>query len=292
MEPRQIHYFQEIAEEEHFGRASERLRIAQPALSRQMKLLETELGVDLFERLPRGVRLTVAGRVFLERCREISALMAQAVSDARAAASGSMGTLKIGFIEVAAWQGVIPDTLRRFRAAYPSLELKLAAMASTEQIEAVKDGRIDAGFAYNATSGADLDIVALDRHPVLLAIPDDHPLAAAAEIRLADLVGQPFIGFRRQASERYHDDLARAFAEAGVELDIIQEMESEPDMLALVNAGVGLAFANACQRWRMPPGLRFVPVSDVRVELELSLVHRRDNTAPALRHLVSLLQTA
>lgn len=290
MEPRQIHYFQAIAEEEHFGRASERLRIAQPALSRQVKLLEAELGVDLFERLPRGVRLTAAGRVFLERCREISALTARAVGEARAAASGSIGTLKIGFIEVAAWQGIIPDTLRRFRAAYPDVELKLAAMPSTEQVEAVREGRIDAGFAYNASPGPDLDVLVLERHPVLLALPGDHPLARVERIRLADLAAQPFIGFRRQASERYHDDLTRAFADAGVEPDVIQEMDSEPDMLALVNAGVGLAFANACQRWRTPPGLAFRPVVDIAVELELSLIHRRDNSAPALAHLVHLLK--
>ncbi|MCY1667523.1 LysR family transcriptional regulator [Rhizobium sp. SL86] len=290
MEPRQLQYFRVIAEEEHFGRASSRLQIAQPALSRQMKLLEDEIGVALFERLPRGIRLTTAGRVFLDHCREISSSMTRAVTATRATALGSIGILKVGFIEVAAWQGIVPDSIRRFRDRFPAIELSLSAMSSARQLQSVQDGKIDAGFVYNAHADRDLVALPLARHSVLLALPAGHPLAEQPDISLADLRDEGFIGFRRQASTRYFDDLAQAFAKAGFEPHILQELDSEPDMLALVNAGAGLAFVNACQQWRPPPGISFRQVHDLAVDLELSLVHRANNGAPALRHLVLIVQ--
>lgn len=289
MEPRQLHYFKAIAEEEHFGRASTRLRIAQPALSRQMKLLEAELGVALFERLPRGIRLTTAGHVFLAHCRELSALMSRAVAETRAAATGSIGFLKVGFIEAAAWQGVVPDSIRHFRRDFPAVQLSLSAMSSTRQLQAIRDGDIDAGFLYNHALDDELVALPLARHPVLLALPAGHALSRQPNISLADLRDEAFVGFHRQASSRYYDDLAQAFAKAAFEPLIIQELDSEPDMLALVNAGVGLAFVNACQQWRQPPGISFHTVTDLQVELELSLVRRADNMAPSLQHLLSIV---
>ena len=123
MEFRQILYFIAIAEAEHFGRASKRLRIAQPALSRQVKLMEAEIGTALFERLPRGVRLTEAGRVFLTHARQLRADMQNSIDAARAAAAGNAGHLRLGFIEVAGWHGLVPTGIRRFRDQFPGVRL-------------------------------------------------------------------------------------------------------------------------------------------------------------------------
>ncbi|GHC28992.1 MULTISPECIES: LysR family transcriptional regulator [Gemmobacter] len=290
MELRQLHYFIAIAETEHFGRASTSLRIAQPALSRQMQLLEAELGIDLFERLPRGVRLTPAGRVFLDQTREVKAQLARAVAAARSAAAGTGGRLRLGLIEVAAWQGLLPETIRRFRAEFPQVELALSAMSSPAQLAAIQGGTLDAGFLYNPPDDPALGQLALGFHRMILAVPSGAPFAARTGVRLADLEGQDMIGFRRGASPRLSDDLTAALRGAGVTPRRIAETESEADILALVNAGLGMAFVNENQRHRPPPGVRFLPVTDMEVRLHLALVWHRGTPSPARDRLAELTQ--
>lgn len=289
MELRQIQYFKVIAEEEHFGRASTRLRIAQPALSRQVKLLEAELGLDLFERLPRGVRLTAAGATFLGHCTTILHSLGQAVTATKAVAAGSQGVLRLGFIEVAAWSGLIPETLRIFRRRYPAVRLELSAMPSASQLIALTDGTLDAGFLYNPPDDPALVSLPMAAHGLMLAVPAGHSLAAEPSITLDRLADQPFIGFRRQASPVYHDQLSEALNRAGFTPTILQEMESEADMLALVNAGAGIAFVNSCQRWRCPDGVILHNLPQLQVTLQLAFVYRRDSGLPALPHLIRLL---
>lgn len=289
MELRQIHYFIAIAEAEHFGRAAQRLRIAQPALSRQMKLLEAELGIDLFERLPRGVRLTAAGRVFLTETRGVQAHLARAVEAARATAAGLHGALRLGFIEAAAWQGLVPDAIRQFRAAFPGVELSLAAMPTGEQLAALRQGQLDAALVYNPLPSEDLTAVLLADHPAVLAVPAESPLAARSEVTLAELADHPLIGFQRRASPRFFDDVHSRFRAAGFTPRYVVELMAETEILALVSAGAGIALANSSQMWRPPHGVRFVPVRDLNVSLSLGLVHRRDDSSPVLDQFKGIL---
>src|SRR6202043_1154141 len=146
MELRHLRYFVGVGEEQHFGRAAERLRIAQPALSRQIQDLEKEIGVLLFERLPRGVRLTAAGRLFLEDSRRILAEVQEAARRAEQAARGLSGTLRVGFVEGISWHGIVPESFRRFRQKQADAEMIPIPMLSLAQAEAVRTGRLDAGF--------------------------------------------------------------------------------------------------------------------------------------------------
>ncbi len=289
MELRQIQYFIAIAEAEHFGRAAQRLRIAQPALSRQMKLLETELGIELFERLPRGVRLTPAGRTFLMEIRGLNGLISRAVSAARASAAGQHGTLRLSFIEAAAWQGLLPDAIRRFRRDFPGIELSLLAMPTGDQLAALRQRQTDAALVYNPVPSDDLTAIPLVRHPVLVAVPAESPLAARAEIELADLADQPLVGFQRRGSPLFFDDVQAAFRAAGVTPRYVVELMAETEILALVSAGAGCALANSQQIWRPPHGVRFVRVRDLKVSLLLSLVQRRGDAPPALERFIRIL---
>lgn len=290
MELRQLHYFRVIAEEEHFGRASGRLRIAQPALSRQVRLLEAELNVALFERLPRGVRLTAAGAVLLSHCRLIAEASDRAIADTRAAAAGFSGTLRIGFIEVAAWDGIVPRCLRDYRNGFPQVDLSLSAMSSTEQVGALREGELDGGFLYNPPEDPDFERLTVAHHPVILAVSSHSWLAGEDAVDLAMLAGERFIGFHREASPRFHDDLAAALTERGFVADITTRMDSEADMLALVHSGSGVAFINSCQRWRPPRGITFITVRDLDVSLRLAFVCRRDHRSPPLAHFRSMLE--
>lgn len=291
MELRQILYFVAIAEAEHFGRASQRLRIAQPALSRQIKLLEAELRVTLFERLPRGVRLTPAGRTFLSRMRGVEQQIAQAAEAARAAAQGRHGTLRLGLIEAVAWHGLIPDSLRLFRNSHPDVELGLFAMPTADQLAALRRGDSDAALVYNLQSSDDLTAIPLVRHPVILAVPADSPLAQRGEASVADLRDQPMIGFQRRASPRFFDDVHARFRELGLMPRYVAELAAETEMLALVSAGAGMALANSCQLHRPPTGVRFLGLRDLRVSLELCIVYRTDAVTPALVRFMEILRS-
>lgn len=289
MELRQISYFIAIAEVEHFGRASKRLRVAQPALSRQMKLLEKEIGAELFERLPRGVRLTDAGRVFLTSARDLRARLQRSLDEVRATDSGKSGSLRLGFIEVVGWEGLVPEGIRRFRSRFPSVKLILSAMSTAEQLAQLRQGLIDVALVYNPSPDDDIEIAPLAQHAVMLAVPFDSPFYERETATLSDLTGVDIIGFQRQASPRYHDELATAFYGAGITPHYIAEMKNETDMLALVSAGAGVALINAGQQWRRPHLVRFIPVTDLRVKLQLAFVHLRVNKSPVLQHFHSAL---
>lgn len=149
MELRHLRYFVAIGEEENYRRAAQRLNVAQTALSTQIQDLEAELGFKLFDRLPRGVKLSAAGKLFLADARRILRDVNEAASRAARVARGQSGTLRVGFTENASWRGVVPESLRRFRKRQPDAELQLTPATSLEQIEAIRSGRLDAGFVFN-----------------------------------------------------------------------------------------------------------------------------------------------
>src|SRR5438309_8575484 len=144
MELRHLRYFVQVAEEQHYGRAAERLRVAQPALSRQIQNLEEEIGFKLFDRLPRGVKLSAAGTLFLEDARRILEAVSEATARATRVARGQSGSLRVGFPENASWHGVVPDSFRQFREQQPDAELQLQPMPSLVQLDAIRSGRLDA----------------------------------------------------------------------------------------------------------------------------------------------------
>src|SRR6202045_4690263 len=188
MELRHLRYFMAVGEEQHYGRAARRLRVAQPALSRQIQDLEKELGFKLFERLPRGVKLNAAGKLFLEDARRVLRELSEAAVRAGRVASGRSGTLRVGFTENASWRGVVPDSFRRFRERQPDAELQLHPAASLDQIEAITAGRLDAGFInFMPKSDPELDQLRVAIQHIELAVPKRHPLTKPKKLRLRDL---------------------------------------------------------------------------------------------------------
>lgn len=276
MELRQIRYFIAIAEDEHFGRASARLGIAQPALSRQMKLLEQELGFDLFERLPRGVRLTGAGKVFLAEMQELHSHLQRGIARAGAASRGMFGSLRLSMIESVAWHGLVPDALRIYRRRYPEVEIALSTMPTEQQLLRLRQGQTDVALVYNPAPAqlADLRSTEIARQTLVLAMPADSPLAGREEIGIRDLLGHKLVGFRRSASPRLYDDLQTALSSLEFTPNYISEPVNETEILALVSAGAGLAFTNASQVWRKPHGVVFARIRDLDVTMSLRVVYR------------------
>src|SRR6266851_7450622 len=175
MELRHLRYFVAIGEEENYRRAAQRLNVAQTALSTQIQDLEAELGFKLFDRLPRGVKLSAAGRLFLEDARRILQQVSEAAARAARVARGQSGTLRIGFTENASWRGVVPDSFRRFREQQSDAELQLQPAASLEQLEAIRSGRLDGGFVnFMPESDPELGQLLVARQHVELAAPKRH----------------------------------------------------------------------------------------------------------------------
>ena len=288
MELRHLRYFVAVGEDEHYGRAAKRLRVAQPALSSQIQDLEREIGLQLFDRLPRGVRLSAAGKVFLEDCRLILQEVNEAAVRAERAARGLIGTLRVGFTESASWHGVVPDALREFRRRHPEAELQLSPMISLDQVEAVRSGGLDAGFVYVPTSEPDMEKVQVAAHQVVLATPRRHAVSRLKRLRLRDLAETDFVWFPRRQHPENYDRLLQACARGGLTNPrIVQEAVDQATMLSLVSCALGVAFVTDATRWRCPKDVVLRSVVDLRLPITVSLIWRKDNRSPMLARFVA-----
>ena len=292
MELRHLRYFVAVGEEQHYGRASQRLHVAQPALSRQIQDLEDEVGFKLFERLPRGVKLSSAGKLFLEDARRILQQVHEATARAAGVAQGRSGTLRIGFIENASWHGVVPDSLRKFRERHPDAELKLNPASSADQVEEIRSGRVDAGFMYNILKDeGELDQLSVAIEHLRLAIPKGHPLSKVKRLRLRDLVDASFIWFPRREGPEFYDRLMQECYRGGLKSPhIVQEAGNEATVLSLVSHGMGVGWINETALWRCPKNVVILPVSDLDVPLPVVLVWRKDNKSPLLERFITDVQ--
>jgi len=292
MELRHLRYFVAIGEEENYRRAAQRLNVAQTALSTQMQDLEAELGFKLFVRLPRGVKLSAAGKLFLEEARRILQQVNEAAARAARVARGQSGTLRIGFTENASWHGVVPDALRKFRKHHPDAELQLHPAGSVDQIEDIRSGRVDAGFVFNMPrNDEELDHLPVAIQHVELSVPKDHPLRKIKKLRLRDLVDAPFIWFPRREAPAFYDRLLHECYRGGLKSPrIVQEAANEATILSLVSHGMGVGWVNGTARWRCPDRVVILSVTDLKMPLPMALAWRKDNTSPLLASFIADVQ--
>jgi DNA-binding transcriptional LysR family regulator len=291
MELRHLRYFVAVGEEQHFGRAAKHLHIAQPALSRQIQDLEREIGFPLFERLPRGVKLSAAGELFLEDARQILREVQEATRRAERVASGKAGTLRVGFVESISWHGVVPESFRRFRQKQPDAELTPVPMLSLAQVEAVRAGRLDAGFIVSmATLGEELDQRPIAQQKVVLAAPRGHPVTKQTRLRLRDLNDVPFVWFPRRANPAAYDRLVEACFRGGLKSPrIVQEADDHATILSLVSCRLGVALVSDSARWQCPRGVALLPIQDLNLVVPFSLMWRKDNTSLLLQRFLDVL---
>jgi DNA-binding transcriptional LysR family regulator len=292
MELRHLRYFAVVGEEQHYGRAAHRLGVAQPALSRQIQDLEEEVGFKLFDRLPRGVKLSVAGKLFLEDTRRILQSVDEATTRAARVARGESGTLRIGFAENASWHGVVPDSFRRFRQQRPNVELQVQPTPSLEQLDSIRSGRLDAGFLnFMPKADRELDQLGVAIHYVELAVPKRHPLSKLKKLRLRDLTDEAFVWFPRRAGPTLYDRLMHECYRGGLKSPrIVQEGLNEATILSLVSTGLGVGWVLESARWRCPAAVAILSVVDLNVPVRLALAWRRDNASPLLERFISDVQ--
>ncbi|MCJ8141919.1 LysR family transcriptional regulator [Ancylobacter sp. A5.8] len=274
--------FVAVAEELHFGRAAARLNLTQPPLSRQIQLLEHTLDVRLLDRTSRSVQLTRAGRSFLPEARRLLRLAEGAALAARRTASGEAGSLTLGFTAVSGYD-FLPRLIKRLRAEAPDIDLVLKEMVSSDQFEALATGQIDVGLLRMTFNRHELQAVSVVREPLMLAAPEDHPLAGIEVVHLSDLAGQPFVAYSPYEARYFYDLVATLFAQSGLAPHYVQHISQIHTILGLVKAGLGVALVPRAARHL---GFEGVVLKTVAMEppalAELHAAWRASNINPAI----------
>lgn len=290
MELRHLRSFAVTAELEHFGRAATRLGIVQPALSKQMRELEAFLGTPLFTRLPRGVRLTTAGRAFLDDTQKLLRSVELAAERARAVGRGQAGHLRIGFVDTALYHSELPRLFERFRHLHPGVQLELLQHPSRIQGEMLRQGELDVAFLFHRPAQFPaLATRGLAREAILLAVPRRHRLARRRTVGLGELRDEAFVWIPRALSPPFHEAVFAACQRCGFTPHIVQEGETDLTILSLVAAGVGLSFCVASAAHRKPREVALIPISNLGLTMHLEAAWRTDHTNPALPHFLELL---
>lgn len=289
MELRTLRSFVVLAEERHFHRAAERLHIAQPALSQQIKRLEQELHAQLFVRTTRSVELTDAGRVLLAEARRVLAAADRVVSAVQHAASGELGTVRIGFVASAAL-GLVPGILLAVQERWPKLELQLVEATTEEQLRALRNGEMDLGIARELQQRLpDLRVRRLMDERLVVAMHETHPLAGRDQVALAELSEERFIVFPRTRVSRLLDHIMGLCAAAGFRPQVAHEAVQFPTILGLAAANTGIAIVPAAMRALQLPGLRYLDLADRRATSTLSVVSGREGVTPLVENVLGAI---
>lgn len=290
IELRHLRYFVAVADELHFGRAAEKLGIAQPPLSQQIKSMEELIGYPLFERKPR-VRLTPAGEALLEVAKRTLLQVEEGLDLARRAGRGEAGKITVGFA-ASTLTTVLPEILRKFREQYPDVELRLRELSSAAQAAALADGSIDVGFLRGAVAhGADLICEPILREEFMTVLPPTHPLAERRQLPLSELAGEPFVHFPRPVAPTLFDQIAAACQRAGFRPRVVQEAQEWLTILGLVEAGLGVSLvpASFCRlRWG---GVQYRPLSPPREFTDVFVCWRTNPVVPAVIPLIGIARS-
>ncbi|PLZ02425.1 LysR family transcriptional regulator [Burkholderia sp. WAC0059] len=292
MELRHLRYFIAVAESQSFRVASERIHVTQPAITRQIQDLEAEVGVLLFQRTTAGVVLTPAGELFLREVRVALSVLTAATRSAKRVAAGLEGSLRIGFVENSGWEGLVPDVFARYQAQAQDIHLELLPMNSPEQVESLAAGRLDGGFIYTFDElPTEISTIPLMHRSVLLAVPRQWGWPDNRTVCANELNDKPVIAFPRYTYPAYHDYLIQACREAGLTLNVVQEVTTEAAILSLVSAGIGAAIVNAGNLGRQPVRVQLLELSDLPLVIPLAFAYPRQNQNPALARFILMLKS-
>jgi DNA-binding transcriptional LysR family regulator len=284
MELRQIRSFLSIAETLNFGRAAEMIHLSQPALSLQIRALENEIGVRLFERNRRKTVLTAAGVAFREDASGALLRLDQAVHKAKLAANGKLGILRIGFISTAGNE-IVPTIIRQFREVNAEVEFSLRNVLTTDQIQMLEAGSLDIGFLRLPIGGhSELEVVTVHREPFVLVVPSSHKLAKRKRVRLREAAGQDFVMYERTYAPGFHDLIFGMLRDAGLIPNVRQTAGEMPTLISLVDSGIGIAILPASAVKRSTASVVACQITDEIPMSEIGIGVRKGNRAPVLEN--------
>src|ERR1700733_10109440 len=288
MELRQLRSFLSIAETLHFGRTAELIHLSQPALSLQIKALEEEVGVRLFERNRRKTTLTAAGLAFRDDAAAALSQLEQAIRGARRAASGKLGLLRIGFVSTAGSE-IVPNIVRQFKESNPEVEFSLRNILTAQQVQMLETGSLDIGFLrLPLGEQSALDVVTVHREPFVLVVPSSHKLAKRKRVRLREVAGQDFVMYERTYATGFHDLIFGMLRDAGIIPKVCQTAGEMPMLISLVDSGVGVAILPASAVKRSVASVVACEIADKIPMSEIGIAVQKGSRAPVLDNFRSL----
>ncbi|MBB4301038.1 DNA-binding transcriptional LysR family regulator [Rhodobium orientis] len=282
---RRLRYFQLLAERLNFHQAARELGVTQPALSRAIAQLETELGVALFERNTRKVALTEAGESFRSGSAEALAMLRSAVLKAQKIAAGDAGDLTIGYTDIAI-SGRLAELVQSFRANAADVSIQLQEAWTEAQYEMMRAGRLDLGFVTGPVTDPDLGDLLVQADRLVAIVPVGHALAGAEAIRLADLKDADFVLGRDDRWAFFHDILYRVCADAGFSPRVVQRVPNSTAIIGLVACGMGISVQTEHLKSYTDDRVRMIPISDRCGPVGTHLVWRRAGMRPAVQRFV------
>ncbi len=285
VELRHLRYFVTVAEELNFRRAAHRLGMAQPPLSQQIQKLEAELGVILFDRSQRRVRLTASGQVFLADARDILARAEGARQRVQRAERGELGQLTVGYTSLIHYP-FVHKVLRLYRTRFPGVELVLRDLVTIEQMQQLHTNTLDisfaayASFALTALEQERLAYECILREPAVAVLPTDHCLAKLGAIPLLALANEPWIWFARPFDPTTYDYMMRLFEQTGFRPNVAQEVNQAQLFVDLVAAGLGVSLMPTSAAREPADGVVYRAVTEPTPMVEFDIIWRCDNTSP------------
>jgi DNA-binding transcriptional LysR family regulator len=288
MEIRQLKLFVAVAEELHFGRAAIRLHMAQPPLSQQIKVLEKDLGVQLFVRTTRAVTLTSAGEALLLHAKKVLGAVTEAELAAKAGGSGKYGRVRLGFAG-AATRHLLPLLAREVKARHPNIELVLEGnLYANAAQEAIAHGEIDLGFVRLPFNVPGLSYRAIEEETLLCLVPADHRLAAKDSIAVSELREESFVTFPRDSGSTLRTITNKVCWDAGFNPKVVQEAPDSYTIHAMVAAGQGVSIALSSTANISQPGVAYLPLVGQLPRLQTAIAWSAENTSSALAAVVDV----
>ncbi len=284
IELRHLRYFLTTVEEMHFGRAAERLGIAQPGLSQQIKILEGIVGTPLFDRTKRAVQLTLAGEILAGEARKTIAQSEMALLAARQAGRGEVGRIAVGYVGSAAYTGMLTKVINKFRDDYPAVELQISEMEMLQQLNQISEGKLDIGFIRPPVP-LPIGIASVEvlQERLVLAIPSTHSLASRERVPLAAFNSDIFITPRHPPKVSFHKYTTQACQAAGFFPRLGPQGRDFVTITSMVSIGLGVALVPQSVKCIQLPDVRFKQIVGKPIYAELAVAFRRSEPSPAAR---------
>lgn len=290
MDLNRLKNFITVAETGSIGRAATSLHVAQPALSRQIQLLEEEIGLTLFERLPRGVRLTPGGQEFLTGARHLLKESARVVENAIHASRGEFGNLALGISEFYAFHPDVVALIRGYTSRYPGTRFRLAPLLSGDIMQQIEAGLLDGGFVFSRQwPSSTLHSLPLLKERLLLAVSTTSSLARRKSCILSMIHGADLVLVPREQTPWFYDRLIRLLHDRGVVPRIMLEGSNHSAIMALVAAGLGCALVPLAARFTTPPGVTLIEIKDCDVDVGIDFVWKTQSSSATLERFVQLM---
>ena len=285
-----LRYFVAVADERHFGRAAERLHMAQPPLSQAIRRLEAELGVELLHRTTRRVELTDAGRAYLARARAILADLDDAGHEARRVAAGAVGHLAIGCVGSVTYS-LLPALSRHLAIELPGVDFSFRGeMLAPDQVAALRSGEIDLALLRPPVADLSLAVTPLRRDRLVVAVPADHPLARRSELAVADLREAALIVHSADRRSVMYDVVLGLFRDAGLDPHVRHQVGETSTLITLVAGGLGVAIVPEPVTALALDGVAYRRLSQPQAGVDLALAHRADRAEPHLARTIELIK--